>query len=552
MGVGAEYGGRARSGLSFHVFSTPSSSRARSMAASKLPNEISDATLPAGAAAVVTHWIGGRAVAGSGARLPVFDPATGTVMREVAMATAADVQAAVASAREALPGWSQTPPVRRARVLNRFLALLNEERDALAALITSEHGKVFSDAQGEVTRGIEIVEFACGIPQLLKGDFTDQVSTGIDNWTLRQPLGVVAGITPFNFPCMVPCWMFPLAIACGNTFVLKPSERDPSAAVYMARLLERAGLPAGVFNVLQGDKLAVDGLLDHPEVRALSFVGSTPIAHYIYQRGAQHGKRVQALGGAKNHMVVMPDADMDQAVDALVGAAYGSAGERCMAISVAVLVGDTAERMLPQLAERARQLRTGNGMQAENEMGPVITRQALERIRGYLDDGVASGAKLLVDGRQHPKGGAPFTVPGHEDGFFIGASLFDHVTPQMRIYREEIFGPVLSCVRVPDFAAAVELVNAHPMANGVACYTRDGHVAREFGRRIEVGMVGINVPIPVPMAWHGFGGWKGSLFGDTHAYGEEGVRFYTRQKSIMQRWPESTPKGAEFAMPTSK
>ncbi len=522
------------------------------MAASKLPNEISDATLPAGATAIVPHWIGGRAVAGTGARLPVFDPATGIVMREVALAGPADVQAAVASARAALPGWSQTPPVRRARVLDRFLGLLNEERDALAALITSEHGKVFSDAQGEVTRGIEIVEFACGIPQLLKGDFTDQVSTGIDNWTLRQPLGVVAGITPFNFPCMVPCWMFPLAIACGNTFVLKPSERDPSAAIYMARLLERAGLPAGVFNVLQGDKLAVDGLLDHPDVRALSFVGSTPIAHYIYQRGAQHGKRVQALGGAKNHMVVMPDADIEQAVDALIGAAYGSAGERCMAISVAVLVGDTAERMLPALAERARALRTGNGMQAEVEMGPVITRAALERIRGYIEDGVASGAQLLVDGRLHPKSGAAFAVPGHEGGFFIGASLFDRVTPQMRIYREEIFGPVLSCVRVPDFAAAVELINSHPMANGVACYTRDGHVAREFGRRIEVGMVGINVPIPVPMAWHGFGGWKGSLFGDTHAYGEEGVRFYTRQKSIMQRWPESTPKGAEFAMPTSK
>ncbi len=522
------------------------------MAASKLPNEIADATLPAGGPAIVPHWIGGRAVPGAGAHLPVFDPATGAVMREVALATAQDVQAAVASARAALPAWSQTPPVRRARVLSGFLALLNEERDSLAALITSEHGKVFSDAQGEVMRGIEIVEFACGIAQLLKGDFTDQVSTGIDNWTLRQPLGVVAGITPFNFPCMVPCWMYPLAIACGNTFVLKPSERDPSAAVHMARLLERAGLPPGVFNVLQGDKLAVDGLLDHPDVRALSFVGSTPIAHYIYQRGAQHGKRVQALGGAKNHMVVMPDADMDQAVDALIGAAYGSAGERCMAISVAVLVGDTAEHVLPRLAERARALRTGNGMQADNEMGPVITRQALERIRGYIEDGVASGAKLLVDGRVHPRSGTPFAVPGHADGFFIGASLFDNVTPQMRIYREEIFGPVLACVRVPDFAAAVDLVNAHPMANGVACYTRDGHIAREFGRRIEVGMVGINVPIPVPMAWHGFGGWKGSLFGDTHAYGEEGVRFYTRQKSIMQRWPESTPKGAEFAMPTSE
>ncbi|MGB9331103.1 MAG: CoA-acylating methylmalonate-semialdehyde dehydrogenase, partial [Steroidobacteraceae bacterium] len=452
----------------------------------------------------------------------------------------------------ALPGWSQTPPVRRARVLAAFRALLSEQRDALARLITSEHGKVFSDAQGEVTRGIEIVEFACGIPQLLKGGFTDQVSTGIDNWTMRQSVGVVAGITPFNFPCMVPCWMFPLAIACGNSFVLKPSERDPSAAVFMARLLSQAGLPDGVFNVVQGDKVAVDALLEHPDVRALSFVGSTPIAHYIYQRGAQHGKRVQALGGAKNHMVVMPDADLEQAVDALIGAAYGSAGERCMAISVAVLVGDTAEKMLPKLAARARGLRIGEGMQPDAEMGPLINRAALDRIRGYIEDGVTSGAELVVDGRRDPATGVPFAVAGHEQGFFLGATLFDHVMPEMRVYREEIFGPVLCCVRVPDFAAAVNLVNAHPMANGVACYTRDGHVAREFGRRIEVGMVGINVPIPVPMAWHGFGGWKSSMFGDMNAYGEEGVRFYTRQKSIMQRWPESTPKGAEFAMPTAK
>jgi malonate-semialdehyde dehydrogenase (acetylating)/methylmalonate-semialdehyde dehydrogenase len=462
------------------------------------------------------------------------------------------VRAAVASAQTAWPAWADTPPVRRARVLARFAELLSAQRDALAALITAEHGKVFSDAQGEVTRGIEIVEFACGIPQLLKGDFTDQVSGGIDNWTLRQALGVVAGITPFNFPCMVPCWMFPLAIACGNTFVLKPSERDPSASLFMARLFAQAGLPAGVFNVVQGDKVAVDALLAHPEVRAVSFVGSSPIAHYIYQRGAEAGKRVQALGGAKNHMVVMPDADLEQTVDALIGAAYGSAGERCMAISVAVLVGDAAERIMPKLAERARQLRIGEGMQPAAEMGPVINRAALERIRGYIDDGVASGAQLLVDGRRRPGSEAAFTVEGHEDGFWLGATLFDRVTPQMRIYREEIFGPVLSCVRVPDFSAAVELVNAHPLANGVACYTRDGNVAREFGRRIQVGMVGINIPIPVPMAWHGFGGWKGSLFGDTHAYGEEGVRFYTRQKSIMQRWPESTPKGAEFAMPTAK
>jgi malonate-semialdehyde dehydrogenase (acetylating)/methylmalonate-semialdehyde dehydrogenase len=501
---------------------------------------------------LIQHWIGGRAAGGAGARQDVFNPATGRVTRQVLLASAAEVDSAVASAREAFAAWANTPPVRRARVLRRFLARLNEERDALAALITGEHGKVFSDAQGEVTRGIEIVEFACGIPQLLKGDFTDQVSTGIDNWTLRQPLGVVAGITPFNFPCMVPCWMFPLAIACGNSFVLKPSERDPSAALLMARLLGDAGLPAGVFNVVQGDKTAVDALLAHPDVKAVSFVGSTAIAHSIYQRGAQAGKRVQALGGAKNHMVVMPDADLEQAVDALIGAAYGSAGERCMAISVAVLVGDSADRIMPTLAARVRQLRVANGMERDAEMGPVINRQALERIRGYIEDGAAHGAQLVVDGRRDPASGAAFTVAGHEDGFWLGGTLFDHVTANMRIYQEEIFGPVLSCVRVPDFAAAVRLVNGHPLANGVACYTRDGHVAREFGRRIEVGMVGINIPIPVPMAWHGFGGWKSSLFGDTHAYGEEGVRFYTRQKSIMQRWPESTAKGAEFVMPTAK
>jgi malonate-semialdehyde dehydrogenase (acetylating)/methylmalonate-semialdehyde dehydrogenase len=503
-------------------------------------------------AELVQHWIGGRAAGGAGARQDVFNPASGSVARQVLLASAADVASAVASAQAAFAAWANTPPVRRARVLTRFLARLNAERDALAALITSEHGKVFSDAQGEVTRGIEIVEFACGIPQLLKGDFTDQVSTGIDNWTLRQPLGVVAGITPFNFPCMVPCWMFPIAIACGNTFVLKPSERDPSAALLMARLLGDAGLPAGVFNVVQGDKTAVDALLAHPGVKAVSFVGSTPIAHSIYQRGAQAGKRVQALGGAKNHMVVMPDADLEQVVDALIGAAYGSAGERCMAISVAVLVGDSAERIMPKLAARVRQLRVADGMERDAEMGPVINRAALERIRGYIEDGAANGAQLVVDGRRDPASGAAFSVAGREGGFWLGGTLFDHVTPKMRIYQEEIFGPVLSCVRVADFAAAVELVNAHPLANGVACYTRDGHVAREFGRRIEVGMVGINIPIPVPMAWHGFGGWKSSLFGDTHAYGEEGVRFYTRQKSIMQRWPESTGKGAEFAMPTAK
>ncbi len=494
----------------------------------------------------VGHFIAGRRVAGAGARRqPVFQPATGRVARQLLLADAADVDAAVAAAAAAQPSWGETPPIRRARVLLKFLELLNQQRDTLAAMITAEHGKVFTDAQGEVTRGIEIVEFACGIPQLLKGDFTDQVSTGLDNWTLRQPLGVVAGITPFNFPCMVPLWMFPVALACGNAFVLKPSERDPSPSLFMAELLQQAGLPDGVFNVVQGDKLAVDALLHHPDVRALSFVGSTPIARAIYETGARLGKRVQALGGAKNHMVVMPDADLEQTVDALIGAAYGSAGERCMAISVAVLVGDVANRVMPLLAERVKALKVRNGMALDAEMGPIVTRQALERIEGMVAVGVDEGARLVVDGRG-------LKVPGHEEGFFTGGTLFDHVTPAMRIYREEIFGPVLSCVRVPDFAEAVRLVNAHEYGNGVACYTRDGHTAREFARRIEIGMVGINVPIPVPMAWHGFGGWKNSLFGDTHAYGEEGVRFYTRQKSVMQRWPESTAKGAEFVMPTSK
>lgn len=494
----------------------------------------------------VVHHINGTRTAGtSERRQPVFNPATGQVTRHVVLGTVADVGQAVASAKAAFTSWANTPPIRRARVINKFLQLMNEHRGTLAAIITAEHGKVFTDAQGEVARGIDIIEFACGIPQLLKGDFTDQVSTGMDNWTIRQPLGVVAGITPFNFPCMVPCWMFPVAIAAGNTFVLKPSERDPSAALFMADLLQQAGLPNGVFNVVQGDKAAVDALLEHPDVQAVSFVGSTPIAKYIQDRGVQFGKRVQALGGAKNHMVVMPDADVEQAVDALVGAAYGSAGERCMAISVAVLVGDVADKIVPALARRTRELVIKNGMELDAEMGPIVTRQALDRIEGYIDAGVKEGATLVVDGRG-------LKVSGHEQGFFTGGTLFDNVTPSMTVYKEEIFGPVLACVRVNDFAEALQLVNAHEFGNGVACFTSDGNVAREFGRRVEVGMVGINVPLPVPMAWHGFGGWKKSLFGDMHTYGEEGVRFYTKQKSIMQRWPASTPKGAEFAMPTSK
>lgn len=491
------------------------------------------------------HYINGAEFSRPDSLLaPIYNPSLGRVTKQVALADAYTVHKAVASARDALPDWAAKPPLQRARIMNRFLALLNEHRDELARLITSEHGKVFSDAQGEVTRGIEIVEFACGIPQLLKSDYTEQVSTGIDNWTTRQPLGVVAGITPFNFPCMVPCWMFPVALACGNTFVLKPSERDPSAANFMATLLTQAGLPKGVFNVVHGDKLAVDTLLSHPDVSALSFVGSTPIARHIYETGAKHGKRVQALGGAKNHLLAMPDADLDQVVDALVGAAYGSAGERCMAISVAVLVGDVADRIMPRLAQRVRALRITDGMNAEAEMGPIVSAEALARIEGYVQVGVDEGAQLVVDGR----GMKP---AGFEQGFYTGGTLFDHVQPHMRIYKEEIFGPVLCCVRVPSFAEGLALINAHQYGNGVACFTRDGATAREFARQVQVGMVGINVPIPVPMAWHGFGGWKSSLFGDLHAYGEEGVRFYTRQKSIMQRWPDSAVKGAEFTMPVS-
>ena len=491
------------------------------------------------------HHLAGYRVAGkSGRAQDVFNPATGQVTGHVALASREEVGAAVAAAQAAFPAWSNMPAIRRARLMNSFLGLLNQHKEELARAINAEHGKVLSDARGEVERGIDIVEFACGIPQLLKGDFTDQVSNGIDNWTLRQPLGVVAGITPFNFPVMVPMWMFPVAIAAGNTFVLKPSPTDPTPSLLYADLMKEAGFPDGVFNVVQGDKIAVDALLEHPDVHAISFVGSTPIANYIYETGARYGKRVQALGGAKNHMLVMPDADLDKAVDALIGAAYGSAGERCMAISVATLVGDVADRIMPKLADRTRSLIIKNGLEPDAEMGPIVTSAARDRIVEYIGKGIAEGAKLVVDGRGH-------SVTGEGAGFWLGGTLFDHVTSEMTIYREEIFGPVLSCVRVKDFATGVQLINAHPFGNGVSLFTRDGNVAREFGRIVQVGMVGINVPIPVPMAWHGFGGWKKSLFGDMHAYGEEGVRFYTKQKSIMQRWSESITKGAEFAMPVA-
>jgi len=493
----------------------------------------------------IGHYIGGHRQAGRGASMPSYNPATGEVIGAVAMATPAEVNAAVKVAAEAFHDWSQTSPLKRARVMFRFKELIERDMDRLAAVITREHGKVLSDAKGELMRGLEVVEYACGIPELLKGEYTEQIGNDIDAWTMRQPLGVCAGITPFNFPAMVPMWMFPMALACGNSFVLKPSERDPSTSLMLAELLQEAGLPDGVFNVVQGDKSAVDALLDHPGIRAVSFVGSTPIAEYIYARGTATGKRVQALGGAKNHMIVMPDADIEKAADALVGAGYGAAGERCMAISVAVAVGDaTADQLVARLAPKVRALRIGNGVDAQVEMGPVITAQHRDKITAYIEDGLAAGAELVVDGRGH-------RVAGCEQGFFLGGSLFDRVRPDMRIYREEIFGPVLCVVRVPDFAAALKLVDEHEYGNGTAIFTRDGHVAREFAHRVQVGMIGINVPIPVPMAFHSFGGWKKSLFGDHHAHGPEGVRFYTRQKAVTQRWLASDgSRGPEFAMPT--
>ncbi|MDB5790541.1 MAG: methylmalonate-semialdehyde dehydrogenase [Massilia sp.] len=495
---------------------------------------------------IIGHFIGGHVVDNAGERYAdVFNPALGEPCARVTLAGVDEVDAAVSAAAAAFPAWSATPPLARARILFKYLQLCQQHADEFAALITREHGKTFSDAQGEVARGIEMVEFAVGIPQMLKGEFTDQIARGIDAWSMRQPLGVVAGITPFNFPVMVPMWMFPVALACGNTFVLKPSERDPSPSLLHARLLKEAGLPDGVFNVVQGDKTAVDALLDHREVQAISFVGSTPIAEYIYARGSAKGKRVQALGGAKNHMVVMPDADMEMAVDALIGAAYGSAGERCMAISVVVAIGDAGDRLVASLAERTAQLKIADGMSEGAEMGPVVTQAARQRIERLIGEGVEQGATLVVDGRG-------CTVPGRENGFFVGGTLFDHVLPSMSIYQEEIFGPVLCVVRLPDVGSAVELINANEYGNGVAVFTRDGGVAREFVRQIQVGMVGVNVPLPVPMAFNSFGGWKRSMFGDHHAYGPEGVRFYTRHKAVMQRWPNTASAGVEFAFPQMK
>ncbi|MBP8219454.1 MAG: CoA-acylating methylmalonate-semialdehyde dehydrogenase, partial [Aeromonas sp.] len=458
----------------------------------------------------------------------IFNPACGKQQGSVGLSCAAECQEAIAIAERAFADWSQTPPLVRARVFFRFKELMEQHRDELAQLISREHGKVFSDAQGELTRGLEVVEFACGIPHLLKGEHSLNVGRGVDSYSMMQPVGVCAGITPFNFPAMVPLWMFPVAIACGNTFILKPSEKDPSLSLRMAELLKEAGLPDGVLNVVNGDKEVVDVLLTDPRVGAVSFVGSTPIAQYIYATASAHGKRVQALGGAKNHMVVMPDADLDQAVSALMGAAYGAAGERCMAISVAVVVGDeTADALVAKLTPLVEKLRVGPGLgqSPENEMGPLISREHLAKVRGYVDQGVAEGATLRVDGR----------TLNHEEGYFIGGCLFDEVTPEMRIYREEIFGPVLSIVRVPDYETALRLINEHEYGNGTAIFTCDGDTARDFTARVQVGMVGVNVPIPVPMAFHSFGGWKRSIFGPLNMHGPDGVRFYTRMKTVTAR-----------------
>ena len=502
------------------------------------------------AAVSIPHCIAGAHTAGRSERhADVFDPATGAVTKRVPLASADDVQAAVDAAAAAFPAWAETTPLNRARVMFRFKELLERHAVDLARIITSEHGKVLSDARGEVTRGLEVVEFACGIPHLLKGEHSMNVGRDVDSWSEYAPLGVVAGITPFNFPAMVPLWMFPVAIACGNTFILKPSERDPSASLFMADLLKQAGLPDGVFNVVHGDKVAVDALLDEPRVQAISFVGSTPIAEYIYARGSANGKRVQALGGAKNHMVVLPDADLDGAVSALLGAGYGSAGERCMAISVAVCVGDaTADALVAKLAPKVAALKIGPGC-LDQEMGPLVTGAHRDKVVGHVDAGVTEGATLVVDGRG-------YQVDGHGDGFFLGGCLFDRVTADMTIYREEIFGPVLCVMRVADFDEALALVNAHEYGNGTAIFTRDGGAARAFAHRVQAGMVGVNVPIPVPMAFHSFGGWKRSIFGPLHVHGPDGVRFYTRLKTITARWPEGAlhaeSKPAEFVMPTMK
>ncbi len=494
----------------------------------------------------IHHFVNGKIFEGESKKTSdVYNPATGEVSAKVTLATKKDVDAVVDIAQQAFHSWSNTPPLQRARVLFKFKELIEKNSDELTKIIVSEHGKVYDDAKGSLTRGLEVVEFACGIPHLLKGEFTENVGRDVDSWSIRQSLGVCAGITPFNFPAMVPMWMFPIAIACGNTFILKPSEKDPSCPLMLAQLLKEAGLPDGVFNVVNGDKEAVDALLVNKKVSAISFVGSTPIAKYIYENAAKNEKRVQALGGAKNHCVVMPDADLDGAVNGLMGAAYGSAGERCMAQSVAVAVGGIGDELVKRLSEKVEALKVGPGMDKESEMGPLITKDHLDKVKGYVDIGVEEGANLVVDGRK-------LKLQGYEKGFYIGGCLFDHVTSQMRIYKEEIFGPVLSVVRVKDFDTAVKLINDHEYGNGVSLFTRDGDSARTFVNKIQVGMVGINIPIPVPMAFHSFGGWKRSLFGDQHMHGMEGVRFYTKLKTVTSRWPNGIKSNAEFIMPTMK
>lgn len=494
---------------------------------------------------VIPHWIGYAPVCDHAMRYgEVFDPSTGETHARVPFATRADIDAAVRAARAAFPGWAATPPMRRARVLFRFRQLLEAAVEEIASTISREHGKTLSDARGEIARGLEVVEFACGAPELLKGEHSESVGTGVDAFSVRQPVGVVVGVTPFNFPAMVPLWMFPLALACGNTFVLKPSERDPSASILLARLLSQAGLPAGVFNVVHGDRNAVDALLRHPDVAAISFVGSTAAARSVHREGTLQGKRVQALGGAKNHLVVMPDASLEDASEALLGSAFGSAGERCMAISVAVVVGEQiADQLIGRLAPRIEALRIGSPFEAGTEMGPLITGEHRTRVCDYIASGLGEGATLVVDGR---------TRCAERRGFFLGGSLFDRVEPQMRIYREEIFGPVLGIVRVPHLEAAIRLINAHEYANGAAIFTRSGGTAHTFTSMIEVGMVGVNVPIPVPAAFHSFGGWRSSLFGDHHVYGREGLRFYTRLKAVTQRWPGDALQSVEFAMPSNR
>jgi len=499
----------------------------------------------------ITHWIDGKPWAGVAQRQgDVYNPATGQVSGRVDFATAADVDAAVQAAAQAFTTWGRISLSRRASVLFAFRELVKRHSGEIAALITAEHGKVASDAAGEVARGLEVVEFACGIPHLLKGGFSENVSTGVDSYSIRQPVGVVAGITPFNFPAMVPMWMFPVAIACGNTFVLKPSEKDPSASLLIAELWAQAGLPDGVFNVVHGDKVAVDALLTHPTVGAVSFVGSTPIARYVYETGTAHGKRVQALGGAKNHMIVLPDADLNLAADAAVSAGFGSAGERCMAISALVAVDPIGDELIARISERTRKLTIGPGSDTRSEMGPLVTGPHRDKVASYLESGVEQGATLVEDGRAHPVTGAEGEAGGR-DGFWLGPSVLDHVTPDMSAYTDEIFGPVLSVIRVPSYEAAVELVNDSPYGNGVAIFTNDGGAARRFVSEVEVGMVGVNVPIPVPMAYYSFGGWKGSLFGDTHVHGMEGVHFYTRGKVVTSRWLDPSHGGVNLGFPVS-